>query len=204
MIAPGEKFGKLTVVKLVVAGDANHRKYLCSCQCGGEKIVSEDNLRRGHTKSCGCILRTRNGESHTRLYAAWLSMLNRCYRGKTQVEKHYQKRGITVCDEWRNSFASFKQWAESNGYSDSLSLDRIDNNAGYSPENCRWATQKQQANNTSQNVYVEWNGKVRTISEWADYAGLPYGLVRNRIARGWDMKKALRPKGKYTKKKGVS
>lgn len=200
MIALGEKFGKLTVVKLAVAGNANHRKYLCLCQCGGKKIVSEDNLKRGHTKSCGCITHTRNGESHTRLYTAWSSMLKRCYRGKTQAEKHYQKRGITVCDEWKNSFASFKQWAESNGYSDSLSLDRIDNNAGYSPQNCRWATQKQQANNTSKNVYIEWHGETRTISEWADYAGLPYGLVRNRIARGWDIEKALRPKREYSKK----
>ena len=204
MIAIGKRCGMLTVVKMTTAGNSRQRKYLCVCQCGGKKVVSEDNLRKEHTKSCGCVSRTRNGESSTKLYIAWMSMLHRCYRGKTRTEKRYQKRGITVCDEWRNSFDSFKQWAMSNGYSDSLSLDRIDNNAGYSPDNCRWATRKQQANNTSQNVYVEWRGETRTLAEWADYAGLPYHVIRNRIVRGWDMERALRPKRKYAKKKGVS
>lgn len=171
----GTKFGRLTVRELVVDGDANHRKYLCDCDCGGTKITSEDNLKRGHCKSCGCLYKkicgkskhgTKHGESKTRLYKIWSRMIWRCEKPSYQFFSDYGGRGIGVCDEWHR-FDVFKEWALSNGYSDNLTIDRIDNNKGYNPNNCRWATMKQQANNRRTNRFVTYNGDTKTVTQWA-------------------------------------
>lgn len=192
IVSPGEKYGKLTVVELAIDGNANKRKWLCKCECGGDKITSEDNLKRGHCKSCGCLYSkiggkskhgTERGESKTRLYKIWSRMIWRCERPNYKYFKDYGGRGIAVCSDWHN-FKLFKEWANNNGYSEYLSLDRIENDKGYSPDNCRWATAKQQANNRRNNVKVFYQGEERTIAEWADKFGFNYPRFYQALKRG--------------------
>lgn len=128
--------------------------WLCRCECGKEIVVEAYNLKTGHTQSCGCLQREAtsvanktHGKRNTRLYRIWICMKNRCYRKNHDAYKHYGGRGIKVCDEWLHSFKAFNDWAMANGYRDDLSIDRIDTNKGYSPDNCRWATMAEQNKN---------------------------------------------------------
>ena len=192
LIKPGYKVGLLTVRALAVDGNANQRRWLCDCECGGTKTTSEDNLKRGHCKSCGCLYAkiggkpkhgTEHGESKTRLYKIWSRMIWRCERPSYKYYADYGGRGIFVCDEW-HSFKEFKIWSLANGYGDTLTIDRIDNSGGYSPDNCRWATPKQQANNRRSNRKISYNGEERNIAEWADYFGIESGKFNAAIQRG--------------------
>lgn len=195
LIAPGYKVGRLTVRELVVDGNANQRRWLCDCECGGNKITSEDNLKRGHCHSCGCLYKsiggkakhgTERGESKTRLYKIWSRMIWRCEKPQAKGFSGYGGRGISVCEEW-HSFDVFRNWALASGYQDTLSIDRIDNNGNYCPENCRWVTPKEQANNRRSNHKVEYNGQTKNISEWADYFGLDRNGFNSAIQRGLDI-----------------
>lgn len=156
----GEVYGLLKVVSR--DADALHPcgsktvKWLCKCACGNEISVDVNNLRTGHTKSCGCISvkipngmkhgYLRNGTKH-RLYVIWTNMKRRCKSETNPDYKNYGGRGISVCDEWENNFSSFAEWALNNGYSDQLTIDRIDNDGDYSPQNCRWTTMLIQRHN---------------------------------------------------------
>lgn len=149
----GQKFGRLTVVERHGVKDG-HAAWLCKCDCGNTTVVNGRNLRNGRTTSCGCyhkeILINRSkthGMSKTRLYRIWHNMKNRCFYTKDKHFNDYGGRGITVCDEWKNDFESFKKWSLSNGYSDELTIDRINNDGNYEPSNCRWVTMKEQCKN---------------------------------------------------------
>ena len=189
----GLRFGRLTV--LSVAGRAKDRKTLwrCACACGKECVVRSAYLTSGHTKSCGCLTRetasrvkTKHGASGTRLYGIWQKMKDRCYRRGDKFYADYGGRGISVCDGWRNDFSAFQSWALSNGYADGLTIDRINNDGNYSPDNCRWATTKTQNRNSRNNrVYA---GKC--VAEWAEIAGIPYGVMYWRLSRGWSVREA--------------
>lgn len=196
----GMRFGKLTVLNRSERKDSNNAKayWDCICECGKRTTVHRANLLSGRTISCGCIRKelaikqaTKHNGSGTRLYRIWSGMHSRCYNSDIPQYQRYGGRGISVCAEWRD-FSVFKQWAESNGYSSELTLDRIDNYGDYSPQNCRWATKKKQANNTSKTTKVEWNGVEKSLGEWADVVNIPRQVLWKRIKlRNWSVEKAL-------------
>ena len=172
----GKRFGRLVVVNEV----ESHTKpsgqviamYNCLCDCGNYKIISGTHLRSGHDQSCGCLKKEQEKHGNTRLAHIWMNMIARCYDEKASSYKNYGAKGITVCESWRNNFNVFKSWALKNGYTDNLTIDRIDNSKGYEAINCRWATKKEQANNTKNNLFITINGVKHTASEWADITGI--------------------------------
>lgn len=151
----GKRFGRLTVIEKTSIDTSKEVCWLCQCDCGNiTKPIRSSDLRRGDAISCGCFRKefmskkqTVHGLENTRVYNIWNNMNYRCYNAKSNNYKYYGSRGITVCDEWRNSVKAFYDWAMSNGYSDDLTLDRIDVNGNYEPSNCRWVTMKVQNNN---------------------------------------------------------
>lgn len=173
----GQKFGLLTVVGLA---DTETRKtyWVCKCDCGNMKTVRSDSLLCGAIKSCGCLKRKqdeinlvknhRHKMSGTRIYWEWQGMKSRCYNKNDARYAEWGGRGITVCDEWRDSFESFYDWAMSHGYQDDLTIDRIDNDGDYCPENCRWATQQEQSRNRRSNVNITIGNSTRTLTEWCE------------------------------------
>ena len=129
---------------------------------------------------------------HTRLYKEWRAMKNRCSCSTWEDYGNYGGRGITVCEEWEKSFEAFRDWAIANGYRDDLTLDRKNVNGNYEPSNCRWATLKEQANNTRKSRYIEYKGERKTIRQWADETGINYQTLYSRITtKKWSIEKAL-------------
>ena len=134
----------------------------------------------------------KHGETGTPLYNMWHHMKQRCYNIKNHNYKDYGGRGIAVCDEWRNSYLVFKAWAVNNGYKEGLTIDRIDNNKGYSPNNCRWATRKQQARNRRSTRLTTYKGVTKPLAEWCEILSLNYWTVVSRLDRlGWSIEDAL-------------
>lgn len=212
----GTKWNKLTVIERAgsISGKA---AWKCRCDCGKECIVNGDNMRNGHTTSCGCerkrIAReesakkraeknpnanySAHGDTRTRLYDIWSHMKSRCSRPYDPRYKDYGGRGISVCEEWQ-MYGSFQKWAIENGYKDDLTIERIDNDKNYCPENCTWIPKSDQAKNRRINVMYTENGVTRNMREWAKIKGINYGTVQCRRKRGWTLEKALNtPVKKY-------
>lgn len=150
----GQRFGRLIVVKYAGKNHSNHSFWSCKCDCGAEKVIAAYHLRRGDAQSCGCLAKERlsqthttHGETNTRLFNIWTGMKARCELKSHTSYDRYGARGISVCDEWKNSYVSFRDWAKANGYADHLTIDRIDSSGNYEPSNCRWVTYKEQAQN---------------------------------------------------------
>lgn len=141
----------------------------------------------------------KHGGKGTRLYRIWQQMKNRCHNPNTPRFPDYGGRGITVCEEWKDDFQTFYDWAMANGYEDHLTIDRIDNDKGYSPENCRWATDLQQANNSRHCHMITWNGETHSLSEWSRILDISRGCLNNRLLRyGYSVDRAFtEPVGKY-------
>jgi hypothetical protein len=194
----GRRFGRLTVVEdcgSVRTGAKSYRhNFRCVCECGKILIVSRSHLTSGHTKSCGCLraeIRVTHGQSDSHLYHIWEQIKQRCCNQNDKKYINYGGRGIYLCDEWQ-SFKPFASWSYANGYREDLSIDRINNDDGYRPGNCRWATRYQQMNNTSRNVRITFNGKTQTLAQWSRETGLNYRTLHNRLFRsGWPVEKAL-------------
>jgi len=195
----GIKFNRLTAVKFIEFGKSKMPRWEFKCDCGKIVVIFKREAVSGGTKSCGCfMLDNLNGNSHnkihgmvnSRIYSIHQGIMQRC-ENKTSSNYHrYGKRGIIVCEEWKN-FISFYKWAFNNGYSDDLTIDRIDVNGNYEPINCRWATSKQQANNKTNNVKIKFEGLIFTVSTWAELIGVKPGLLYDRVRQGWPINKVL-------------
>ena len=192
----GQKYGRLTVLGRVWRLNSNNTFWLCRCDCGNLRIVSVQNLRSGNSQSCGCLQKeltanreTVHGMKHTRLYNIWINIRQRCQNSNNPAFKNYGGRGIHMCDEWQQ-FKPFYEWAMTNGYSEELEIDRINNNGCYSPDNCRWVTRETQANNTRKNHYVTYKGETHTISEWSEIIGISKQTLCSRI-NNWSIERAL-------------
>ena len=135
----------------------------------------------------------RNGKQ-PRLLNIWNSMKQRCYNENHEAYSRYGGREISVCDEWRNDSYAFREWAVANGYRDDLTLDRIDVNGNYCPENCRWVTRKEQNNNRTDNLILTIDGKTQSLPEWAEELGLSYNGIYYRLRKGWPIEKVLTPR----------
>ena len=186
----GQKFGKLMVLKRTGTSKDGQAVWECECECGNRSYVDGKSLRTGNTKTCGCSRslprpqRIKHGKCGTRLYRIWGNMLHRCY-GTNDIEKYsyYGGRGIRVCDDWRD-FSNFMNWANSAGYNDNLTIDRIDVNGNYCPENCQWATVKAQCANRRSNHFVKENGELHTVTDWAKKLGVSHSTIIKRLKKG--------------------
>lgn len=196
----GKRFGHLEVLNYVGNDKSRHSTWLCRCDCGNEKVISSGNLISGNSTTCGCDKNSNrtywktHGMTNTRLYSIWRCMKTRTTYKSNGVSECYRSRDIKTCEEWKNSFQKFYEWSIANGYADNLTIDRIDNSKGYSPENCRWITNKEQQNNRRNNVRITYNGETKTLVEWSELYGISYNCLRGRIVRGWDIEKALTTK----------
>lgn len=187
----GQRVGRLTVVSedIYLKNPGKHRKWIVMCDCGTEKSIFQDRLVKGTTVSCGCAQKdavvktsTTHGKSKKQIYKIWSGMLARCTNENNPCWDHYGGRGIKVCDSWlcfNNFFADMGDVPFVGA-----SIDRTNNDLGYSKDNCRWATQKEQANNTRQNVFIEVNGVTKTVAQWADKCNLAYKTLSNRVKAG--------------------
>lgn len=192
----GNKYGKLLVVRR--KGSRNGKAmWECSCECGNTSIVTTGDLNSGKTKSCGCV-KTKHGcgktGKRTRLYRIWTGIKTRCYNKSDHMYKWYGARGITMCDEWRDRFENFQVWAQENGYRYDLTIDRINPDGSYSPENCRWATYKEQENNRRNNRMISCDGVTKTLSQWSDETGINRGTIQYRLNHGWTPEEAIHTK----------
>lgn len=186
----GERFGKVLVLEKTTKREHRHIVYKCICDCGNITFVSGNKLKQGNTKSCGCLKKINHyaihHKSNTRLYSTWSSIKKKCYCKSNKDYKYYGGRDIKICNEWRDSFQAFYDWAMNNGYQENLTIDRIDVNGNYESTNCRWVDMKTQNNNQRKNVRLTYNNKTMTISEWSEYLNLPRSTISWRKHQGYD------------------
>jgi len=187
----GKQSGKLIVLEYAYTKN-NHKYWKCLCDCGNYTYVSSGNLtkKRRPIKSCGCAIKDINKKhygSYTRLYGVWSSMKRRCSSKKHKSYTDYGGRGISVCDEWKNSFEAFRDWSYLNGYSSELTIDRIDNDGDYCPLNCKWSTPMEQGNNKRNNVVLTYNDETLTLKEWSLKLNIRKDTLSKRIKSGWDI-----------------
>ncbi|PPA70072.1 hypothetical protein [Jeotgalibacillus proteolyticus] len=198
----GMRFGRLIVRRLVEVNKYHQAKWECICDCGNVTIVHYSNLHTGTSKSCGCLKSELNIKRNTkhglsgrydkdrRIYVIWIHMRSRCLNESDIDYAHYGGRGIKICEEW-SDYAVFYKWAKEKGYNQELTIERIDNDGNYEPTNCRWATRKEQARNRRSNPQFTFNGKTKTIPDWAEEMNISYSALRTRLHDGWSIEKAL-------------
>ena len=194
-----ERHGKLTVLSLAGKNKFGHMTVKCKCDCGNIIISEATRVVHDKTLSCGCLQKEIassnnrvHGMTNTRLHRIWSAMISRCENPKNNRYYAYGAKGISVCDEWRNDFLSFYDWAIHNGYTDELSIDRIDNSIGYCTSNCRWSTKIQQANNKTTNRFITYCGQTKTVKQWSQYFGFDYKYFHEKLKEcNWNIEKLL-------------
>lgn len=187
----GQRIGRLTVLQQAGKDKNGLLLWKCQCDCGNIFVTRGQDIRRGKSTNCGCrhkeVLQKRNyrhGMAGTRPYRIWKAMHSRCYNPKVPSYADYGGRGIKICDRWKNSFENF--WADMHdGYADDLEIDRIDHDADYCPENCRWASDKQQNRNKRNNHFCDTVFGRLTMADLSDISGLSYSAVKSRVKNGW-------------------
>lgn len=196
VVNQGDRYGRLTISH-EIEKRFNKRYFICVCDCGNKKDYRLISLLSGKTKSCGCLRDEQNrtvaithSQWNTRLYSIWHSMKQRCLNSNCKKFEYYGGRGISIYKEWIDSFERFYNWAISNGYEDNLTIDRKDFNGNYEPNNCRWATIKQQARNRSDNVMIEFNGERKCRMDWALQIGISNTALVKRL-KNWTLEEAL-------------
>lgn len=199
----GENINRLTAIK-----EVSKLKWLFECECGNQKAINKYDVNRGHTQSCGCLhkentskARKTHGDSDSRLYFTWENMRKRCYKTNSDRYKTYGARGIEVCDEWKDNYSNFYTWAHDNGYTEELTIERIDINGNYEPSNCTWITQGEQAKNRTTNKWVYIDGEKFSPSELEEKYNIPVKTLYARIARGDQGETVVRPLGQRQFKK---
>lgn len=197
----GMRFGRLCVIKFsrdVKYGNRIRKYWLCKCDCGNIHEVRRDSLTSGYVKSCGCLKKEQDAKNLTdkfqfkpkydvvdkRLRGIWNKIKDRCFNENVESYNRYGGRGITICNEWLD-FNVFAKWSLENGYSDNLTIDRIDNNGNYEPSNCRWITTKEQCNNRRNNIIVEYEGEKITLMKLSEITNISYGCLTSRYKRGY-------------------
>lgn len=187
----GRRFGRLKVLGRAPNKTKGNTQWFCKCDCGVVKITQGGALKNGRVLSCGCLHKetaTKHGMEATPTYNAWAAMKSRCSNPKNKFYRDYGGRGITYCREWER----FEQFFSDMGKKPAgMSLERIDNNAGYGPQNCKWATPKQQRRNTRANKFIEFRGSSKTATEWAEDLQMPVETIRSRLNLGWTIEDAL-------------
>ena len=189
----GQRFGRLIATELVGKDHSKKPLWRCRCDCGNEPIFRGESLRSGHTQSCGCyraeqgIFSRSHGRAGTRTYDIWCGLITRCTNPKHHSYPQYGGRGITMCEQWRQSFDAFL--ADMGDVpSDAHSLDRINNAGNYEPSNCRWATRTEQNRNTRRTHMLEYQGENLPLAEWAERLDMSYYTLYSRIFElGWDV-----------------
>jgi hypothetical protein len=216
-VKPGQVFSRLTVCgnEFMLKRDPgySHRFVVVVCDCGTVKCVRAAGLLLGSVKSCGCLhkelnkTRGQRNSKHalcgTSIYKIWKGMKLRCFCKTHHAYKQYGAKGITVCDEWRDKPEAFYEWSSLNGWREGLTIDRKDNDLGYSPENCRWATMEQQANNKTNTLWITHCDKTQSLADWCrePVCQVPYKNVLNRIQDGWDFASAITKPVRQVKQK---
>lgn len=206
----GRTFGRWTVL-----AESKERtksgtiRYKCICQCGTVREVSGCLLRNGDSTSCGCynheIITKQDAVYKERLYSVWMSMKDRCRNPNNKAYRNYGARGIEVCEEWRRDYKAFREWAMKNGYNQGLWIDRIDNDYGYSPENCRWVTPATQSRNKRTTRLVRHNGEYVCLKDAEMLSGIKAATISRRIELGWDDSKLFQPvEMKYSHGEAIS
>ena len=199
----GEKFYNLKVLSLDHKDEKFRAYWKCQCDCGNISIVRSDCLKSGNTMSCGCLGRrlseerflkaiTTHGGSGTRLYRIWVGMKYRCNASGTRTGKHYADRGIKVCDDWARDFKAFESWALTSGYESNLTIDRIDVDGNYCPQNCRWITIQEQERNKQNTLSTIYRGEKVTLKDLAERNGIGYNTLWQRIYKlNWSVDRAV-------------
>lgn len=207
----GKKIGRLTVICRDYSSE-HGVFWKCICECGNYKSLPSNLLNeKSGSKSCGCLRKEfleTHGLSKTKLYKVWDTFNQRCYNPNDRNYKNYGARGINVCDEWRNNFKAFYDWSYTNGYKEEKlesgrnkwTIDRIDVNGDYSPENCRWVTMKEQCNNRRSNNFITIDGQTKTLANWGDKYNLKIGTIWSRIKRGKSGNDLIKPVKKTQRK----
>ena len=201
----GKKFNKLTVVRRIGNTKGGVPVWRCKCECGNYTDVRGSNLKNGSVKSCGCLLKNpvnkTHGLSKSKIYGVWNSIKSRCNNPKSSGYARYGGRGICVCSEWDRSFEAFYAWAKSNGYYDGMTIERIDNDGDYCPENCKWIPWLQQSRNRRTNITFEYMGEKHILKEWCEILNLDYKFIHNRINKlGWSFEKSVTTPKYYERK----
>lgn len=206
-IKEGQRFGRLTVVNEFYIPNSKgykNRFARCICDCGNKITPRVTSLFDDNTKSCGClrednykIISKTHGKSKTPLYFIFICMKNRCYRKEVPEYKNYGNRGIKICKKWLNDFMSFYNWAINNGYKKGLTIERKDNDKGYSPENCEFVTRQIQCNNKRDNHIIKYNNEQLTMMNFCRKYNLNYGLFESRIRNGKSIKNSMINCGEY-------